>query len=48
LAILGNVGNRGVVGEINEVAALAHALGFEVAKLEMRERRMSHRFRRAQ
>jgi putative ABC transport system substrate-binding protein len=35
LAILGNVGNPGVVGEINEVAALAHALGFEVAKLEI-------------
>jgi putative tryptophan/tyrosine transport system substrate-binding protein len=35
LAILGNVGNPGSVREINEVAARAHALGFEVAKLEI-------------
>jgi ABC-type uncharacterized transport system substrate-binding protein len=35
LAILGNVGNPGTMREINEVAARAHALGFEVAKLEI-------------
>jgi putative ABC transport system substrate-binding protein len=35
LAILGNAGNSGAVQEINEVAALARALGIEVAKLEI-------------
>ena len=35
LAILGNASNQGAVGEINDVASLAHALGFEVAKLEI-------------
>ena len=35
LAILGNAGNSGAVQEINEAAALAHALGIEVAKMEI-------------